>query len=131
MLSCFSCVELFATLWTVARQAPRSMKFSRQEWWNGLLCPPPGDLPYPGIEPVSSALASGLLTSRAIWEAHSISIGESIFSRIPWFSPLSSLYPLVHTWETGSHRYPLLNLTIQLLKYHQFVSSPICFSSCI
>ena len=53
MLSYFSCVQLFATLWTVAWQAPLSMGFSRQEYWNGLLCPPPGDLPNPGIEPGS------------------------------------------------------------------------------
>ena len=37
-------------LWTVAGQAPLSMGFSRQEYWSGLLCPPPGDLPYPGIK---------------------------------------------------------------------------------
>ena len=40
-------------LWTVARQAPLSMGFSRQEYWSGLPCPPPGDLPDPGIEPES------------------------------------------------------------------------------
>ena len=39
--------------WTVAPQAPLSMGFSRQEYWSGLPCPPPGDLPDPGIEPVS------------------------------------------------------------------------------
>ena len=38
-------------LWTVAHQAPLSMGFSRQEYWGGLPCPPPGDLPNPGIEP--------------------------------------------------------------------------------
>ena len=48
-----SCVQLFATLWTVARQAPLSMGFPRQENWNGLPFPPPEDLPDPGIEPVS------------------------------------------------------------------------------
>ena len=41
---------------TVARQAPLSMRFSRQEYWSGLLCPSPGDLPNPGIEPRSPAL---------------------------------------------------------------------------
>ena len=46
-------IRLFATLWTVARQAPLSMGFSRQEFWTGLPCPPPGDLPNPGIEPAS------------------------------------------------------------------------------
>ena len=46
----FRCIWLFATLWTVARQASLSMQFSRQEYWNGLSCLPPGDLSDPGIE---------------------------------------------------------------------------------
>ena len=49
-------VQLFATSWTVARQAPLSMEFSRQEHWSGLLFPTPGNLPYPGIEHTSPAL---------------------------------------------------------------------------
>ena len=49
MLSWFSCVRLFVTLWTAALQAPLSMGSSRQERWSGLPCPPPGDLPHPGI----------------------------------------------------------------------------------
>ena len=53
MLNRFSRVQLFATLCTVASQTPLSMGFSRQEYWSGLLCPPAGDLPDPGIEPVS------------------------------------------------------------------------------
>ena len=44
-------VQLFATPWTVAHQALLSMGFSRQEYWSGLPCPPPRDLPNPGIEP--------------------------------------------------------------------------------
>ena len=46
-------VQLFATPWTVAHQAPLSMGFLRQEPWSGLPCPPPWDLPHPGIKPVS------------------------------------------------------------------------------
>ena len=53
MLSRFSHVQLFATLWTIARQAPLSMEFSRQEYWSGLQCTPPGELPDPGMEPAS------------------------------------------------------------------------------
>ena len=56
VLSLFSRVRLFAAPWTVACQAPLSMGFSRQEFWSGLPCPPPGDLPVPGIDPVSLAL---------------------------------------------------------------------------
>ena len=64
MLSRFSCVRLFATPWTVARQAPLSMGFSRRECWSGLPCSPLGDLPSPGIEPASPALqADSLLLS--------------------------------------------------------------------
>ena len=46
-------VQLFVTLWTAVHQAPLSMGFSRQEYWSGLPCPSPGDLPDPGIEPES------------------------------------------------------------------------------
>ena len=56
------------TLWTVACQASLFMGFSRQEYWSGLPCPPPGDLPIPGIEPVSlmsPALAGRFFTSSA------------------------------------------------------------------
>ena len=49
VLSHFSCVWLFATLWIVVSQAPLFMGFSKQEYWRGLPCPPPGDLPDPGI----------------------------------------------------------------------------------
>ena len=51
------------TLWTVAHQAPLSMGFSRQEYWSGLPCPPPGDLPIPGIEPGFPALQEDSLLS--------------------------------------------------------------------
>ena len=66
MLSRFSRVQLSVTLWTTAFQAPLSMGFSRQEYWNGLPCPPPGDLPDSGIEPVSciSCIAGGFLTAK-------------------------------------------------------------------
>ena len=71
MLSCFICVPLSATLWTVALQIPLSIGFSRQEYWSGMPCPPPGKLPNPGIEPASlkSALAGEFFTTSATWEA--------------------------------------------------------------
>ena len=62
-------VQLFATLWTVAHQASLSIGFSRQEYCSGLPCPPPGDLPNLGIEPVSPALAGTFFTTSATWEA--------------------------------------------------------------
>ena len=78
--SCFSRVQLFATLWTVAHQASLFMGFSRQEYWSGLPCVPPGALPNPGIEPVSlmsPALAGRLFTTSTTWEV-----------------PMSLLYPV-------------------------------------
>ena len=74
MLSCFSRVQLFANLWTIALQAPLSMGFSRQEYCSGFPCPPPGDLPNPGIELASlpsPAWAGSFFTTSATWEAHS------------------------------------------------------------
>ena len=68
----FSHIQLFETLWTVARQAPLSMGFSSQEHWSGLPCPAPEDLPDPGIEPaslMSPALAGGFFATSATWEA--------------------------------------------------------------
>ena len=72
MLGCFSCVLLLVTLWTKALQAPLSMGFSRQEYWSGLSCPPPGDLPNPGVESTSltsPALTGRFFTTSAFWEA--------------------------------------------------------------
>ena len=59
----FSHVRLFVTPWTVARQAPLSMGFSRQGYWSGLPCPPPGDLPDPGIKSRPPALQADSLPS--------------------------------------------------------------------
>ena len=72
MPSHFSHLQLFATLWTIACQAPLSMGFSRQESWRGLPCPPPGDLPDPGTVPTSltsPALAGRFTTTSTTWEA--------------------------------------------------------------
>ena len=70
VLSRFSHVQLCATPWTVACQAPLSVGFSRHEYWSGLPCPPPRDLPDPGIEPTSlmyPALKARFFNSRAIF----------------------------------------------------------------
>ena len=73
IFSCFSCVQLCATPWTIAHQAPLSTGFSRQEYWSGLPFPPPGDLLDSGIELaplMSPALAGGFFTTSAAWETH-------------------------------------------------------------
>ena len=73
---CAKSFQLYPTLCNpmdyIAHQASLSMGFSRQEYWCGLPCPPPGDLPHPGIEPlslVSPALAGGFFTTSTTWEA--------------------------------------------------------------
>ena len=66
-----SCVRLFVTPWTAARQAPLPLAFSRQEHWSGLLCPPPRDLPDPRVQTHISyvfALAGRFFTTIAAWE---------------------------------------------------------------
>ena len=89
-----SCVRLYATLWAVALQAPLSMAFSRQEYWSGLPCPPPADLPDPGIEHLMSPALAGrfFTTSGASWEALSaftrlLTHSRLAFPDLCWFRP--------------------------------------------
>ena len=69
-------VWLFAILWTVADQASLCMGYFRQEYWSGLSFPPPGDLPNPGIEPVSSA--SPTLQVASFIEKTNVDIGSEL-----------------------------------------------------
>ena len=97
MLNCFSRVWLFAILQPC--QVPLSMGFSREEHWSGLPCPPPGDLPNPGIKPVSlmtPALVSGFFTTSATWETYGSYIYIYIYMSIPCYKPC--LYLLVHIY---------------------------------
>ena len=69
-VSVLSCVQLFATPWTVACQAPLSIEFTRQEYWSGHSLPSLGDLLHPGMEPAypaSPTLASGFFTASTTW----------------------------------------------------------------
>ena len=91
MLSRFSPVWLFVTLWTVARQAPLSMGFCSQEYWSGLPCPPPGDLPGPGIEPCLLGLLHWQMGSLPLYAvvSHSV-VSDSLWPHgllCPWDSP--------------------------------------------
>ena len=89
LLSLFSHIRLFETLWTISCQAPQSMGFSK-ECWSGLPCSPPGDLPSPGIELVSSgtpALAGGFFTISTTWKVQ-LPLTESLFCArhlLKWF----------------------------------------------
>ena len=109
MLSRFSCVWLCTILWSIAFQAPLFMGFSRQEYWGGLLCPPPWDLSNPGIEPSplkSLALAGKFFPTSTTWEAPtSYMKGQKIINFIhslhfSLFMPyLSFLIALSPVWE--------------------------------
>ena len=75
LLSHFSHVWLFVKLWNVDCQSSLTMGFSRQEYWNGLSRPPPGDLPDPGIEPISlmsPALEGRFFATSTNWEAQKL-----------------------------------------------------------
>ena len=63
VIESLSPIRLFATPWTIVRQAPLSMGFSRQQYWSGLPCPSLADLPDPGIELTSPALTGGFFTT--------------------------------------------------------------------
>ena len=80
-LSCFSHIQLFVTICTVARQSPQSMGFSKQEYCSGLPCPPPGESSYLGIKPTSR-------TSPALGEGWSLNVCECsdwcISLVLPW-----------------------------------------------
>ena len=82
VLSRFSRVQLFATLQTVAHQAPLSVGFSRQEYWSGLPFPSPGDPPNPGIEPKSPALQADSLPTELLL----LLLLLSRFSRVQLFA---------------------------------------------
>ena len=71
--------DSLVTSWTVDCQAPLSMGCPRQEYWSGLSCPPPGDLPNLGIEPVSPALAGEFFTTEPPLEGYSL-VDETEFS---------------------------------------------------
>ena len=81
MLSCFSRVQLFVTPWTVAHQAPLSMRFSRQEYWSELPCPTPGDLPNPGIKHRSPTLHVDSLLSEPPEKPKNTGVGSYSFFR--------------------------------------------------
>ena len=79
MLICFSHVQLCATLWTIAHQAPLSMGFSRKEYWSGLPHSPPGNLPNPETEPTSLGLLHRQVGSLPLASPGKSSLGISIF----------------------------------------------------
>ena len=90
-------------LWIVAHQAPLSMEFSTQEYWSGLPCPPPGDLPNSGIKPASltyPALAGRFFTTSTIWETQNYFIYIYIYLFRYWLIKFSLITTnLKVTWQ--------------------------------
>ena len=79
------------TSWTVAIEAPLSVRFPRQEYWSALSFPPLGDLPKPGIKPgslMSPALSGRFFTTRTTWEAHVMLVTSS---HMPLHHPRTAL----------------------------------------
>ena len=85
-------VQLFVTPWTVSRQAPLSLAFSRQEYWSGLPCPSPENLPKPKMETMSLALAGRFFISAAAAAAKSLQSCPTLCDPIDG-SPLGSPVP--------------------------------------
>ena len=99
MLSRFSHVRLFVIPWTVALQAPLSMGFSRQEYWNGLPFPSPRALSDPGIEPMSLmslGLAGGFFTTSATWDA------QVVMAQLKLGDFITKRNALDRCWETAT-----------------------------
>ena len=93
-LSCFSHVQLFEIPRIVALQAPLSMVFSRQEYWSGLPCPSPGDLPNPGIKPTSLSVSS-ICRQVLYYQRHLESHIETVLHVSKWkFWQESYVYPV-------------------------------------
>ena len=109
-----SCVRLFATPWTIARQAPLSTGFSRQEYWSGLPCPPSGDIPDPGIKPTSlksPALVVMFFTTSTTWEAIYIHILLLILFH---YSLLQDIKYNFQCYTVGPHCLSVLYITVHI-----------------
>ena len=115
-------VQLFATLWTVAFQAPLSMGFSRQENWSGLSFPSSGDPPDPGIKPRSPALqADPLLLSHQgspHWEGNTCLKTLRWFCQSLYFYKLEENYICHWEYEFTELKYTNLIISEQLYTYY-------------
>ena len=98
-----SCLNLVIS-WTIACQAPLSMGFSRQEYWSGLPFPSPGDLPDPGIEPMSPALQVDALPT------------ELCTKPLISYAVFQIKAPLAHNWPILTMRKSRKTLSAGLMK---------------
>ena len=137
-----TCVQLFETLWTVACQAPLFMGFPRQEYWNGLPFPSPGDLPDPGIKPTSPVSPVLQADSLPAHFQHEISFSFKInfwnhISSVQFRSVIQSCLTLCNPMDCSTlgfpvhHQLPELTQSSCPLSWwcHPTTSSVITFSS--
>ena len=87
-------IQLFATTWTIVHQAPLSMGFSRQEYWSRLPCPPPGDLPDPGIKPRSPPLQMDSLTAEPPGKSLDLGLTLNIESHLEILDLITTADPI-------------------------------------
>ena len=129
MLNRFSRVRLFVTPWTAAHQAPPSMGFFWQEYWSGLPCPPPRDLPDPGIKPTSPEAPALQVKFLPVshWEAPICSNSTLMNHSIPFI--LSYLLSPFHyfLWyhlnEFSSKQVLLLETILLTYLFHEYLLS--------
>ena len=102
-------VWLFVTPWTIAYQAPPSIRFSRQEYWSGLPFPSPGDLPDPGIEPQSPAFQADALTSEppgkppnihSVQFSSVLSLSHVWLFTTPWIAACQTSLSITISWSS-------------------------------
>ena len=117
VLSHFSCDHCCVTLWTLACQAPLSVGFSRQEYWSGLPCPLPGDLPDPGIEPVSLTLLPWQVDSLPL--SHQGSLALTIWTIVSKVMPLL-FNPLSRFVITSSKEQASFNFMAAVIVHSNF-----------
>ena len=118
-----SSVQLFTTPWTVALQAPLPMGFCRQEYWNWLPFPHPGDLPSPGIKPVSPALqADSLLLNYQVSPSRPRACASGSFwtyAKIP-HPPIVSKLPSVLLEGCSVHRWCSISAAFNKCRQYHF-----------
>ena len=125
VLSCFSCVWVFVILWTVARQTPLSMGFSRQGYWSGLPRPPPRDLPYSGNAPAShvSCVGRQVFTTSAAWEAPwtRLLFSHLVMSNSLWPYGLQASLSFTFSWSLLK----LMSIELLILFSHLILCRPL------
>ena len=125
MLSHFSCVQLCATLWIVAHQAPLSMGFSRQEYWSGLPCPPPADLPDPGVKPMSPVSPALQADSLPLSHQRGPCVYRFIYIHIFLYINIYFILLIIFIY-THTHTHARTSLVVTWSLSHSYIHTYIC-----